>query len=231
MGIKDFPKNRYHYHSEGVINTEHPFYSYGLCHHWRQPVRVGRFQVTCSARFSGEVTRDFAPDFGIYLDKGWNEKLGQIWTNGAALKRAALRRPYPALVIDWLDMNTISVDLVNDLVEICLSKMRQGKRIDIACNHGHGRTGTLLACLIARVEHLPPELAIKQVHERYCQHAVETHAQHELVKAYVKTIARRMKRMPKPDRLPGECPKGGDHEWGTDGMHSNVYCKKCFTNK
>jgi len=28
-----------------------------------------------------------------------------------------------------------------------------------------------------------------------------------------------------------ECPKGGQHEIGTDGMHSNRFCKKCFTNE
>ena len=28
-----------------------------------------------------------------------------------------------------------------------------------------------------------------------------------------------------------KCPKGGQHEWGTDGAHSNVFCKKCFVNK
>ena len=27
------------------------------------------------------------------------------------------------------------------------------------------------------------------------------------------------------------CPKGGEHQWGTDGVHNNVYCKKCFCNK
>lgn len=25
-----------------------------------------------------------------------------------------------------------------------------------------------------------------------------------------------------------QCPKGGLHEWGIDGAHSNEYCKKCF---
>lgn len=28
-----------------------------------------------------------------------------------------------------------------------------------------------------------------------------------------------------------ECPKGGAHEWGIDGAHSNEYCKKCFRDK
>ena len=27
------------------------------------------------------------------------------------------------------------------------------------------------------------------------------------------------------------CSKGGDHEWGTDGAHQNVFCKKCFVSK
>ena len=27
------------------------------------------------------------------------------------------------------------------------------------------------------------------------------------------------------------CPKGGKHEWGIDGMHSNEYCKKCFISR
>ena len=26
----------------------------------------------------------------------------------------------------------------------------------------------------------------------------------------------------------GPCPKGGNHDWGIDGMHSNQFCKKCF---
>jgi len=28
-----------------------------------------------------------------------------------------------------------------------------------------------------------------------------------------------------------ECSKGGLHEWGTDGVHFNTFCKKCFKNK
>jgi len=27
------------------------------------------------------------------------------------------------------------------------------------------------------------------------------------------------------------CPKGGKHEWGIDGVHSNQYCKKCFIDR
>ncbi len=27
------------------------------------------------------------------------------------------------------------------------------------------------------------------------------------------------------------CKDGEEHTWGIDGMHSNEFCKKCFTNK
>jgi len=33
------------------------------------------------------------------------------------------------------------------------------------------------------------------------------------------------------DEPKNECSKGGNHEWGIDGVHTNVYCKKCFINK
>ena len=28
-----------------------------------------------------------------------------------------------------------------------------------------------------------------------------------------------------------ECSKGGEPQWGTDGAHLNVFCKKCFIDK
>ena len=31
--------------------------------------------------------------------------------------------------------------------------------------------------------------------------------------------------------LKRHCPKGGVHEWGIDGAHSNTFCKKCFCDK
>lgn len=42
---------------------------------------------------------------------------------------------------------------------------------------------------------------------------------------------------PKAKRYDGEgniilnCDKGGICEWGIDGVHSNIYCKKCFKSK
>jgi protein-tyrosine phosphatase len=159
------------------------YYSAG-CRHWREPVRVGRFVVTCSALLSKTRLEPPTPDFGIYLHVGWKHILGASWTNGSYLKRLAMDRPYPALIVDWPDGGVIPVQQVADLVETCLSKLRQGKQIDIGCHGAHGRTGTLLACLIARIEHLDGAVALAEVRKRYCRWAVETTVQENCIKRY-----------------------------------------------
>ncbi len=157
------------------------------CRHWQHKVPVGRYIVTCSglASIRGSITAPY-PDYGIYLAAQWRDALGDIWTNGAAIGSVAKERHYPTLVIAWPDMSGMPPYKLNQLVEICRNKMRQGKVIDIGCLQGHGRTGTLLACLIARVEHLSAPEAIGVVHQRYCRHAVETDAQRQAVENYVR---------------------------------------------
>ena len=163
---------------------------YFSCKHWRTPVKVGRSQVTCSSfLYSGGL--DPKPDYGIYMCSAWRDKLSPFWTDGAYVKRAAALRQYPALVVDWPDMGILKPELLDQLVEICLSKMRQGKWIDLGCNAGHGRTGSLLACLIARKEHLSGDRAIIEVRRRYCSHAIETRMQEEAVRRYIAEWGRR----------------------------------------
>jgi protein-tyrosine phosphatase len=165
------------------------------CSHWRQPVLVGRYVVTCSSAPYGHESAEPKPDFGFYLAKSlWEAKLSHIWTNGSYLKSVAQTRSYPALVVDWLDGSAPRPELLTQLVNIALSKMRHGKRIDIGCNAGHGRTGTLLACLIARVEHLSARVAIAEVRRRYCWLAIENLSQERAVETYVATMGiRRLK--------------------------------------
>lgn len=54
--------------------------------------------------------------------------------------------------------------------------LRQEKRVLVFCGAGQGRTGTLLASLVALLE---PDVhdPVRAVRERYCPHAVETSAQ------------------------------------------------------
>lgn len=162
-------------------------HSFTGCRHWRQPVVVGTRLVTCSSHsYQGRLGTERLPDFGMYLDKAWQDRVSAIWTAGSYIKSVAVKRAYPAIIVDWPDMAGRPPELLAQLVDICRSKMRRGLVIDIGCQAGHGRSGVLLACLIARVEHLSGEQAIAEVRKRYCPHAVETPSQEQAVIAFSK---------------------------------------------
>ncbi|KKK87023.1 hypothetical protein LCGC14_2757390 [marine sediment metagenome] len=148
------------------------------CQHWRQPVMVGKFLVTCSSGMYFSLGRNTEPhpglpypDFGVYLDSRWKAKVDGH---------------YPALITHWPDMKAPKPEELTRVVDICLSKMSQGKVIDIGCMAGHGRTGTLLASLIAKVEHLDGVTALREARWRYCSYACETRDQREAVINYAK---------------------------------------------
>ncbi len=159
-----------------------------MCNHWRQPVKVGRRIVTCSGWASRPHVID-PVDFGVYLSREWKEELGGMFsTNGVRINRVANGVAYPALFVTWMDMGVLDPGDLGDLVEICLSKMRQGKIIDIGCFGGLGRTGVLLSCLIARVEHLSGIQAVIETRRRYDSRAVETLPQERSVVEYAQRI-------------------------------------------
>lgn len=149
---------------------------------------MGRSFVTCSGLQHHKKTLRPFPGFGIYLAYQWENVLSPYWTNGAYVKRVAERRAYPALIVDVFDMSAPASDVLDNLVEICVSKMKQGKLVDIGCYAGHGRTGLLLACLIARKERLSARDAIKATRVRYCSRAIETLGQELAVERYVERL-------------------------------------------
>jgi hypothetical protein len=99
-----------------------------------------------------------APDFGLYLYDGW--------------------RPWwPATLLDWPDFGIPrDDDAVRVAIEQVRSHARAGEHVEVACQGGHGRTGSLLACLAISTG-VPPGEAVKWVREHYCLEAVETDAQ------------------------------------------------------
>ncbi len=155
-----------------------------ICRHWRQSVAVGRYCITCSAEIDGQIASP-PPDFGVYLSIGWQMRLARdFYTNGGYVRRVLAQQPYRAMFVDWADFGTIKVKLLAEIVEIILTKIRQYKTVDIGCQAGHGRTGTLLAALIMRIEHVGAKGGLARARRRYCQHACEHYCQERLLEDY-----------------------------------------------
>jgi len=53
---------------------------------------------------------------------------------------------------------------------------QEGKRVEVACIGGHGRTGTVLACM-AVLAGVPANEAVRWVRNQYCERAVQEPSQ------------------------------------------------------
>lgn len=143
------------------------------CHHWRAPVRVGDHHILCSSWIARPLDRPTIewrpyPDAAYYLDPQWRD--------GAPEHRA-----WPRVFVDWPDMGVIPLERLRALVAEIAENMDQGRSVEIGCIGGHGRTGTLLAALVARIERRTASEAILAARERYCPSSIETAAQVELI--------------------------------------------------
>lgn len=104
-----------------------------------------------------------SPDYGLYL-------LGKP-PDPPAWKWRWLRWPDFRLPSDRADARDALIDAWERSAE---------QRVEIACDGGHGRTGTALACL-AVLDGVPANEAVQYVRDRYDPHAVETPWQHRYV--------------------------------------------------
>lgn len=146
----------------------------GRCEHWRSVVRVGDRNILCSAWAARPQDRppidwQIYPDASYYLDPQWRDGL------------LPAQPPWPVVIVDWPDMGVIPTEQLRVLTAGITAQMEVGALVEIACLGGHGRTGTLLAALIASVEGSGATEAILAVRQRYCEHAIETPAQVGLI--------------------------------------------------
>jgi hypothetical protein len=101
---------------------------------------------------------ELAPDFGLYLDPQWHPT-------------------GPAVVLDWPDFG-VPVDraVADREIRGAFARARAGERVEIACIGGHGRTGTVLACM-AILAGVPAAEAVRWVRAAYCPRAVQEPSQ------------------------------------------------------
>lgn len=151
---------------------------YQACTHWRSPVKVGKFdKLTISASMDVPKQDDSPdPELGVYLSQGWLA-LSDIWTVGLKTEGAN----YPAVFSDWQDYGPHAMTTFERLIEVVVTGLEMDMRVDIGCAGGHGRSGTLLAGIIAKVEGLGAAEAIKAARERHCKKACETVSQEVMV--------------------------------------------------
>jgi hypothetical protein len=159
------------------------------CRHWRQRFELeGGLNVFASAimdrprkaraigAFSG------SPDIGFYLSNAW--------TSDKVLVSPGLTLPFMksvpdegrAIIWPWEDYG-IPDDrrTFEKAIRWLLKQAEKGKVIEIGCMGGHGRTGTVLACLLV-LQGLSPSNAFGRVQSEYCLEAVESRAQYQFVR-------------------------------------------------
>lgn len=143
--------------------------------HWRKEVKISSYSVLASSYLAitlgiGKVNNQPVPDFGIYLSDSWR----------------GINTTYPKMIIPWPDFGVIKPSALKTVVDKVVSHLESGEVVEIACYQGHGRTGTLLASLMVKMEKLDAETAIKEVRKRHCGQSVETPEQENLVIEYYK---------------------------------------------
>ncbi len=153
-----------------------------LCNHWQHAVKVGTFTVWASGIAGVKfATMDDSkiPDLGVYLDKAWSTAF-ILDTVSVGTEIAGYSERH-ALFLQWPDFKTISLERFQWVVETVAERVLDGQTVEIGCLGAHGRTGTLLAAVIAVVEKLSAREAILAVRARHCEHAVETDAQQTMI--------------------------------------------------
>lgn len=152
---------------------------YKQCKHRQLPVKIGSHLVYASSYQFDAWSDGKFPDLFVGLASLWSGKASKLLISGISERTPTPL--VPTIQVSWDDSRAISYRDMNWLVTTILKHIHNNEMVEISCIGGHGRTGTLLACLLGTEEGLTPKKAIGAVHERYCGEAVESIAQIEQV--------------------------------------------------
>ena len=146
---------------------------HALCQrHFEQPVQVGPYTIYVTGSANVHDPTDYVPfQRGYFLDKdSWQRIFAEGHHDDTFVQ-----------FVDWPDFGVISSEELDALVSEIEEALHEGEVVDIGCVGAHGRTGTLLVALTARVEDCSPAEAWRRVRVRYCSQVVETASQFRLL--------------------------------------------------
>ena len=166
-------------------------YTYKTCTHVHSPIKIGDYTMyaTGSRHMTQAVCNMYVPkDLGVYLDIGtWQgvRLVAPLSHNETKSKIPVLNDYYGEVIyIRWPDFQGLGQDRFKRLVNMVYRSLQKDKTVEVGCIGAHGRTGTLLAGLLVKIEGLGAWEAIKAVRDRYCAMAIETLAQEDMVFVY-----------------------------------------------
>ena len=166
-------------------------YKSHYCGHWMDEFKLNEdSSVYLSAR--GTIQKDRktnAPDYGCYMDSQWQPQ-NSIWLTPNAPIDTDLftQNVVPAMYIRWPDMGIIPVKDYSEVIVWCMTRVMEiDAKLEIGCYGGHGRTGTVLAGLLV-YNGIDGHDAIKEVRTRYCDRAIESKSQEDLIVEYSKQL-------------------------------------------
>jgi hypothetical protein len=121
-------------------------------------------RVLASGWFQRTADQD-VPDFGVYCDPLWEP----TWN---------------AVMLEWPDFGVPSdIERVDAVIRAAFERAKRGERVEVACVGGHGRSGTVLACM-AVLAGVPADQAVGWLRQMYCVRAVQEPAQQYWVERF-----------------------------------------------
>jgi protein-tyrosine phosphatase len=93
------------------------------------------------------------------------------------------------VLLDWPDFGVpADASTADREIRAAFERARQGERVEVACVGGHGRTGSVLACM-AVLAGVPAAEAVEWVRSRYCRRAVQEPSQQYWVERWAARTA------------------------------------------
>lgn len=188
--VDNAPVNTNHNSSVPATTTTYkpstiPATTYSGCKHHLEPFEFEKWTVylTGSTHTKDKALSDW-PDAGVYLDKGawFNDTIA--CTDGEDVSADS---PWPSLFIAWPDAKSVSLDVLEVGIAWAQKKIEAGLHLEIACVGGHGRTGTFTVALMTAMGFTTFD-AFTLMRDTYCDKAIETREQVELLRKWEKRI-------------------------------------------